>query len=247
MSASQYTWLIVLLQPPSGQSGNSRGRSIFLQAALLSAATAFRLIILHMDMSDFTAAADGSCQNFTLHDNAAAHSGSQSYRHYVFMALAGALPHFAKSRHISVIARLYRYINICLHRLGYVKGSPCNIGTATQIAFFIHCAGNAYADSHQILLADPLFFHFSADTFYNIRKDGRSFIVQYGGNLPLVQNISLFIKETQLNRGSPDVYTKRILTHDFPHLSFLFFYSSSSSRFLAREFCTLVYSSCAAL
>ena len=61
-----------------------------------------------MDVADLSSQSMLACNNLLADDNTSANAGSQRYHYDIIKSFSAALPHLAESRHVGVIAALYR-------------------------------------------------------------------------------------------------------------------------------------------
>ena len=96
-------------------------------------------------MADFRAGAVGAVEQVALHDDAAAHTGTQGDEHHVITALAAALPEFAQGGHVGIVAGLYGEAREPAQFFGYIEDTPAQIDTLIHNALGVDRAGNAQA------------------------------------------------------------------------------------------------------
>ena len=256
-AAAQYAGFLILRQTPPGQTHHPRGGGILLQAAVILAAAGIRLIVLNMNMPDFTARAGGAGEDAAVHNDASSHAGTQSHGHYVGMALAAALPHLAESCHIGIIGCFHRQIQLRLQYLGDIEHIPSQVYRLIHSALCVHWTRRAYTHTQNLVLGQPSGCHPVLDGGGNVRQDMGTLILLHRGNLPFLQHLPLPIEQPQLHCSASDVYSDCVFFHftcalpDLYIRVLLYFMhgcrQSSSSLLLAREFCTRVYNSWAAL
>lgn len=77
---------------------------ILLQAALLAAAAALRLIFIHQDMTDFSARAVSACKDPASDDDSSSDARAECDHDHIAESFSAAEPLFAQCRHIGVVS-----------------------------------------------------------------------------------------------------------------------------------------------
>ena len=169
-------------------------------------------------MAYLASSAVGALQNLTVQDNAAADAGAQGHKDHGAVALAAALPAFAQSRHIGVVAGLDGHAQQRPQRGLQVYHTPAQVDAVVNDALTADRAGNTDAGAQNVAFGDALSFHFLHNCFGDVGQDVLAVVRGIRGDLPLVQKIRVFIKKTQLHGGAAQVDTKTIFHKKDLHL-----------------------------
>ena len=145
------------------------------------------LLIVDADMSDLSARSVGAHHGLSIHDDSAAHAGSQSDHDQILLSFACAQPHLAQRSHIGIIAHRNLHLRQVFHLPADFLISPSKVCRILDDAFSIYRGRNANPDARHLLLSQFLFLHLLLQGIGYIRKDRLAFLLSPGLNLPLLQ------------------------------------------------------------
>ena len=201
---------LVLVQPQLGQPDNAGGGAILLHTAPLAAAAHGGLSGVQNHVAQLRAGTVGTVEEPSFHNDAAADTGAQGNEHDVLTALAAALPEFTQGSHIGIVAGLYGKPGQVTELFGNVEYAPAQIYAAVHRAGGIHGAGNADAQAQQRFIRDIVVLPVASHRCRDVGQDLLAAVCGYGGNFPLVQHITGFVKVGDLYGGAAKIHAKAI-------------------------------------
>ena len=96
-------------------------------------------------VADFSAGAVGTMEQMAADDDAAADAGTQGHEDHILTAGTAALPVFAQSGNIGIIACLHRETGEAGQGFGDVEYAPAQVDTLVDNTLAVNGAGNADA------------------------------------------------------------------------------------------------------
>ena len=192
------------------QSCDTGSRAILLHAAMLAAAAGGCFVAVEHHVTDLAAGTCGAVYGLTVHDNAAADTGTQGDHDHGVTALSAALPAFAQCCHGSIVTGNHFESQQRLQSVLDAEVAPAQVDAACHNAMLIHSAGNTDTGTQDALFGNALFLHILVDRLCNIRQNVLAVFRGVGGDFPLVEHSACFVKVGQLHRGAAQVDTKSV-------------------------------------
>ena len=189
--------------------------AVLLQAPLLAAAAGLRLVVANLHMADLTGCAVGAGQDFAIQNDAAAYARTEGDHDNIGMALAAAVPLLAERCDVGVVTDLDRYAAQKRGELAaHIKDAPTEIDALVDDAVCQNGSGNADADAFEIVEGEILLIKLLGDCASDIRKDHLAVAFLAGGNFPVIEELALGCKKSDLNSCAANVDTKCIWFHN---------------------------------
>ena len=161
-------------------------------------------------VADLRTGAVSAVKKVPIHDDAAAHAGAQGHEEHIVAALAAALPVFAQSRHVGIVARLHRETGEPRQILGDVEHAPAQVYAAVHNALAVDCAGHADADAQNVGCGNLMGSQILLDGSGDVRQNLIAAVCGDGGNLPLVEHGAVFVKIGDLDGGAAQINAKAV-------------------------------------
>ena len=154
------------------------------------------------DVTDLTAGAVDTMNDLSADDDAAAYAGAEGGQNHVLTAAAAALPRFAQSCHVGIVAGFHGKPGKPAKDLGDIDNAPAQIAAFVHVSVIIHRAGNTDADADKVVLRNIFPAGVAKNGCSNIRKDPAALIRCICGDLPFEKQVAFLIKTGDLNGGS---------------------------------------------
>ena len=167
-----------------------------------------------MNVPDLTREAVLSGHDFTVHDNAAADTGSERNENRIRRTFAAAAPSLTERSDIGIVADLNANTAEQLREFPRrVHLPPIQVDAYFHIAGRLHRARNPESHTDELRLAVKTLFRHRLNALCNVRQHMASVITRIGRKIPFLDERSVFPKHSQLDAGSADIYANANLLH----------------------------------
>ena len=192
------------------QPDDAGGGAVLLHTAALAAVAGHSLVPVQHQMADLRAGAVSAVEQIALNDDAAANTGAQGDEYHVVAALAAALPEFAQSGHVGVIACLHGEAGEGRQGVRNIEHAPTQIDALVYNAFDVDGAGNADAEAQNVAVGNAVLGQIALDGRGDVRQDLAAAVGCNGGDFPLVQHFTGFVEISDLDGGAAQIDAKAV-------------------------------------
>ena len=207
----------MLLENLLAHPDDGRGAAVALQTALV-AAGAGNAADIHGNVADLAAYAVEAAPRTAVDDDAAADAGAQRQEHAGGGALAHARDAFGKAGHGGVVVDKDGLIDIFLELAAQRNVLPAHVGAENDVAGFrVRDAGDADAHRMNVVHRKFGFFQHLQSAVTHVRDDLLIGTADQRGGFALMDELTFFVHQTDLDAGSAyvntDVYHDSILPY----------------------------------